>query len=316
MKNSKLIVFLLALFLISICACGPKEKAGSPGVEEMLKMFPVEAKGVFFVDVDKGMITEMVRDIIIEEAQKMGKFSEKTGIDLEKDVHYLAAAFIPVSPKNYEGVAIINLEYDKEKILSLIQEKSQAELATEDYERITLYFSDKQKTECVVMLDAFHIAVGNAVGAKSCIDVLQGRKDNVFKNESLSALFRRTDKSTIVWAAIVDPAQTLNMPTSQSPQLKIAESFNSLTMNLDYKNKSVLVDIKAEGEDVEKNHQLAQTLNGFKALGATMISDKPELGELLNAVQISSGDDHVRISANIPEELAHKLKKIIKITPE
>ncbi len=166
------------------------------------------------------------------------------------------------------------------------------------------------------MLDESHIAIGNAVGAKSCIDVLQGKKDNIYKNEALSALFGRTDKSTIVWAAIVDPAEAMNMPTSQSPQLKIAESFNALTMNFDYKNKNVLVDIKAEGEDVEKNHQLAQTLNGFKALGATMVSDKPELGELLNAVQISSSDDHVKISANIPEELAQKLKKIVDITPE
>jgi len=316
MKRYALPVFILALFLISFGACGPKEKAGSPAVDEMLMMFPVEAKGVFFVDVDKGMATEMARNIIQEEAQKMGEFIEKTGIDPEKDVHYLAAAFIPVSPKNHEGLVIINLKYDKEKILSMIQEESKGELTAEDYEGITVYFTDKRKTECLVMLNESHIAIGNAVAAKSCIEVIQDRKDDIYKNEALSALFGRTDKSTIVWAAIVDPAEAMNMPTTQSPQLKIAESFNALTMNFDYKNKSVLVDIKAEGEDVEKNHQLAQTLNGFKALGATMTSDKPELGELLNAVQISSGDDHVMISANIPEELAQKLKKLVNITPE
>ena len=316
MKKYTLHVFILALLLISFGACGPKEKAGSPGTEEMLKMFPVEAKGVFFIDVGKGMATEMAGKVIQEEAQKMGEFIEKTGIDPEKDVHLLAAALIPVSAKNYEGVAIINLEYDKDKILSAIQEQSEEELTSEDYEGVTLYFTDKRKTECLIMLDESHIAAGNAVGAKSCIDVLQGRKENIFKNEAFSSLLGRTDKSTIVWAAIVDPAEAMNMPTSQSPQLKIAESFNALTINFDYKNKNVLVDIKAEGEDVEKNHQLAQTLNGFKALGATMISDKPELGELLNAVQITSGDDHVRISANISEELAQKLKNMVNITPE
>jgi hypothetical protein len=316
MKKNTSLVFILALFLISFGACGPKEEAGSPAVDEMLKMFPVDAKGVFFVDVDKGMATEMAGKIIQDEAQKMGEFIEKTGIDPEKDVHHVAAAFIPVSPNNHEGLVIINLEYDKEKILSMIQEQSKGELMTEDYEGITIYFTDKRKTECLVMLDESHIGAGNAVAAKSCIDVIQGRKDDIHNNEALSALLGRTDKSTIVWAAIVDPAEAMNMPTSQSPQLKIAESFNALTMNFDYKSKSVLVDIKAESEDVEKNHQLAQTLNGFKALGATMTADKPELGELLNAVQITSGDDHVMISANIPEELAQKLKNMVDVTPE
>lgn len=319
MKKSKLLVFILALSLISFGACGLKEKgakAGSDAVKNMFKLLPVEAKGVFFVDIDKGMSTEMARNIIQEEAQKMNEFIEKTGIDPEKDIHHLAAALIPVSLKNYEGLAIVNLEYNKEKTLSRIQEESKGEVATEEYNGITIYFTDTRETECIVLLDESHIAIGNVVCAKSCIDVLQGKKDNVYENEALSELLGRTDKSTIVWGVIVAPAEAMNIPTTESPQLKIAESFNALTMNFDYKNKNVLVEIKAESDDVEKNNQLAQTLNGFKALGATMISDKPELGELLNAVHITSDKDHVKVSANVPEELVHKLKKIIKITPE
>ena len=55
MKRYTSQVFILALVLILFSACAPKEKGGSPAADEMLKMLPVEAKGVFFVDVDKGM---------------------------------------------------------------------------------------------------------------------------------------------------------------------------------------------------------------------------------------------------------------------
>jgi hypothetical protein len=35
--------------------------------------------------------------------------------------------------------------------------------------------------------------------------------------------------------------------------------------------------------------------------------EKPEIGELLNAIQITSGDDHVKIFAEVPETLIQKL---------
>jgi hypothetical protein len=40
-------------------------------------------------------------------------------------------------------------------------------------------------------------------------------------------------------------------------------------------------------------------------------AQKPELGELLNKIEISSTEDHVKIYCSLPEELINKLKSSI-----
>jgi hypothetical protein len=53
---------------------------------------------------------------------------------------------------------------------------------------------------------------------------------------------------------------------------------------------------------------VADALTGIKSFGAMAAGEEPEIGELLNAIQITSGDDHVKIFAEIPEELIKKLQ--------
>jgi hypothetical protein len=60
--------------------------------------------------------------------------------------------------------------------------------------------------------------------------------------------------------------------------------------------------------DEEKNKQVAEMLNGFKAMGSMAASQKPEIGELINNIEVTSASDHVKIYAKIPEELINKLK--------
>ena len=41
-------------------------------------------------------------------------------------------------------------------------------------------------------------------------------------------------------------------------------------------------------------------------------TEKPEIGELINKIDITSTADHVKIYASIPEDLINKLKEIEK----
>lgn len=64
-------------------------------------------------------------------------------------------------------------------------------------------------------------------------------------------------------------------------------------------------------DNEENNKKIADALNGFKALGGMVAAQKPELGELLNKIEISSTTDHVKIYCSLPEELLNKLKSAI-----
>jgi hypothetical protein len=61
------------------------------------------------------------------------------------------------------------------------------------------------------------------------------------------------------------------------------------------------------GGDAEKNKQTAEALNGLKALGAMASTEKPEIGELVNKIEVTSSAEFVKIAANFPEELLTKL---------
>ena len=74
-----------------------------------------------------------------------------------------------------------------------------------------------------------------------------------------------------------------------------------------------MANIKALSNDAVKNKQIAEMLTGFKAMGAMLAVQKPDVGTLLDSIVISAADDHVLISANIPEELLQKLKSEIPL---
>jgi hypothetical protein len=47
-------------------------------------------------------------------------------------------------------------------------------------------------------------------------------------------------------------------------------------------------------------------------MGALAAGEKPEIGELLNKIEITSGADNVTIKALLPEELLVKLSKTVE----
>ena len=66
-------------------------------------------------------------------------------------------------------------------------------------------------------------------------------------------------------------------------------------------------------DDEAQNQQIVDLLSGLKAMGAMAATKDPNVGELLNKIDISSTPDFVKIYANVPEELINKLKS--KVTP-
>ena len=91
--------------------------------------------------------------------------------------------------------------------------------------------------------------------------------------------------------------------------LKVTMKKDNLT-RIKYIGPARLKLLKKNGiTTIAKLHQTpVQELAGIKSFGAMAAGEKPEIGELLNAIQISSGDDHVKIYAEIPEELIKKLQ--------
>jgi hypothetical protein len=203
------------------------------------------------------------------------------------------------------------MKYNPDTILGLIKEKAAEEgqeIEEAQYEGHTVYkiWEEGNPVE-FSFIDESNIVAGNEIHVKSVLDVLDKKKDNVFKNVDLSTIIDKTNKDAMLWGAILLPPETMEKAASSNPMMGALKSISAIALYFDYKNQNLIAEILAMGPDADSNKQVAEALTGIKSFGAMAAGEKPEIGELLNAIQITSGDDHVKIFAEVPEALIQKL---------
>jgi hypothetical protein len=111
----------------------------------------------------------------------------------------------------------------------------------------------------------------------------------------------------MVWSVFVFTPDQIKQMTSSNPMLSSLEALKAMSLYVDYADKKLDLEIKALTTDAAKNKDIADFLNGLKAMGSMAAGEKPEVGELLKAITVSSAPDHVKIAATLPEELITKL---------
>jgi len=320
MKKNPVILLaaLLLVFGLSSCAKATAPKAGSAQAADLLSLVPSDSKGVIVVDVRRIMQTAAVTKAVAENENKAkyDEFVQTTGIDPQKDVFYFVGASLgDLGQKDMEGVGLVNLKYEKEKLLALLQ-KERGEISTEEYTGLTIYkaaAAGEKKPVSGVFLDDSNILFGTDIAVKKVIDVRQKKSANVWKSDALSSLLKGMNTAALVWGGFAVPPDAMKQASSQNPMLGAFSDIRFLTISFDLKNNNVLAEIRALSPDEAKNKQMADALNGFKALGAGAAAKEPQLGELLNAIEIGSASDHVKISATIPEALIQSFSEKMKV---
>lgn len=341
MKKQTTIVAVFVFVVLTFFGCGKKTtapKAGTAGPEDMLSLVPVDAQGVVFIDMNKAMTTEFANKAIQKDKsfQKYNEFMEATGIDPQKDIFFVTVAITgKLEGSKAEGAAIVNMRYDKETLLNLAKEKAQEEgktISEVDYNGLTLYSWAKEEEETgqeeqgeeefgededdeededviVAFIDDSNIVAGEEIAVKSVLDVLQGRKQNVSKNQALSAVIAQSNKQAMVWGSILLSKEAMEKMRSENPLLSDLTGISAVSMFFDVKDKDFLAEIKMINQDADKNTKIAETLTGFKALGSLAAGEKPEIGELMDHIEITAAADHVKVYCRLPEELLSRLTK-------
>ncbi len=314
----------IILILFAFVSCGKKAsapKAGSAKAEDMLSLIPQDVTGVFFVDFHRASAIEAVDKTIKEDEnyKKNQQFIEKSGIDPQKDIYFVAVGIKGGTAKaqaKANGTGIVNLKYNKETLLTLIKEKAaeeEGELVEEEYNGVTIYaWKQNEKGGGFTFLDESNIVLGDVGNVKSVIDIYQKKGENVFKNEELSPLFNKVKKDAIFWGVMTFPPEEMSKMATENPLLSSLEAVSAAHMSFDYEDRNIIAEIGVMSSDKTKNAQVADFLNGLKGMGGMMAAQDPNVGELLSRIEITSGVDHVKINANIPEELINKLKEKTK----
>ncbi len=314
----KFVAFGLSLLLIFsvFSACSKKPtfpKAGSALAEDMLTLLPKNSEGVLVIDVHRAMTTELAEKAIKEskEYQKYQEVIKEVGIDPQKDVFFVAVGVSgEMKQKITAGVGVINLRYDKEKLLAAIK-KQDTDLEEKTYEGIALFSSPEEgeKRMFGAFLDESNIVLGAEKEIQAVVDIYKKKAESVVKNTEMMALLKPLNKRALLWSAFLLPSDQMKSVAESNPFLSNLQFVKSLSLYFDYRNRGLEAEIKAISTDEQKNKDVADFLNGLKGLGGLAGAQKPEVGEFLNKIEITSAADFVKIYANIPQDLLEKLSQ-------
>ncbi len=307
----------IVLFVLFLASCAPSSsiKAGSASAESLIKLLPKTVMGVIANDVHRGMtmafVSKMLQDPKAKE--KYDEFVKMIGLDPMKDVYFIVGGFSAApNGAGQEGGIIVNLKYNKDNFLAVLKEKAPGSQST-SYNGVTIYSNlDGTETKSptrVAFLDDSNILFGTDAGVKGIIDVYQKKAESVMKNTAMAGVLKKVDKAALAWGAFILPPDLVKKGIESIPQLKVIEGVTAITTSFDYRLSNYIADIRTAGGTEEQNKNLASALNGFKALGAMLAAKEPAAGDLLNAIEITSGKDFVRLYISISEEAMDKLGK-------
>jgi len=305
----------IVLFTVFLASCTPASsiKAGSATAESLIRLLPKTTLGVIAIDVHRGMglasVSKMLQDPQAKE--KYDEFVKLAGLDPMKDVFFVVMGLTATpNAMGHEGGVIVNLKYSKDSFLATMKEKA-PEFQSESYNGVTIYSnldgSETKQTTRAAFLDDSNILFGSAAGVKGIIDVHQKKAESVMKNAAMAGVFKKVDKAALAWGAFSLPPDLVKKGMESIPQLKVLEGVTALTMSFDYRLSNFIADIRTMGGTEEQNKNLASTLNGLKGLGGMLAAQEPAAGDLLNAIEITSGKDFVRLYISISEEAMDKL---------
>ena len=319
MKKKVLVLSLVLVVMLLAPAC-KKKAAGQMNSEAMLAMVPEGPVMIMAFDFqrlaglnffDKTLKADWQKNArAAKDFKDYQEFVQKTGVDLQKDVFAVVGAIYGgFESENPEALGIINLKYDEGRLLAVFREKD-VFTAEEAYGGRTLYTlknEDASKDMRLAFLNKANIVVGSPLSVKKALDLAAKNGKNVLQTPALMKYVDKLDKKSMFWLAVGSiPAKVKDAPAGgmMPVDLSKAEAFTAVA---DFKNKTLSGELRLISYNESGNKQIADMLNGLKALGAMGAAKEPELGELLNGIQLSSAADHVKLAFSLSEELMNKL---------
>jgi hypothetical protein len=325
MMNKKMLAVILVCALLLVMPACKKKSPGRLGGEGMLAMVPEGAVMLLAFDFQQFAGLELFDKMLKDDWQKgsgPGKvfanyqdFVQKTGIDLKKDVYCVTAGLYgELGGDNPQMLGIINLKYDKEKMLGLLRQNNII-LAEDNYRGLGIYTlkgDDAKKDVRLAFLNAYNVLIGTEAHIKLAIDLAQNSGKSVLKNAAMMKYVDKLNKDSMFWMAIGNiPDKYKNAPAGgmMPVDLSKAEAFIGY---LDYKGKTFSGEFQLISFNEQGNKGIVDMLNGLKALGAMGSAKEPELGQLLNGIQLSSTAEAIKLTFSLPEELMDKLSNKAK----
>ena len=322
MKKSKPIIFfclLLSLTAWFLPGCGPQARkpvAGSALGQDMLTLLPADTSAFFVLDWHK-LINLKPIETWLEQKKELETYQKKIEafqLDFKKDIYYLALAVVGEVNKPAEAVvALVNLKYQKDKLIPAGSDSQKPELETYNgLSYLPMIEVEGKAIVCLAFLDSSNLAIGSEAAVKKVIDVYQGKTPHFLSNKNSRNLVKDLNTRAITFGWLTVPGDLLQSKLGQNPSLLPLSKVKYISSFSDYKNSIYLNEIKLYAEEKDNLKSIADILTGFKSLGLGLGAQTPELKEVLEAIEITTTEKYLKVFISLKEEQLQAITKLIK----
>jgi len=246
----------------------------------------------------------------LKKDERLKEILEAADIDLTKDVDSIMASASGASAKDGKALVVIRGTFNQTKVNDAIKK------AAEKNEKLKLVTEGTTQLYEVQAQDhSMYAAFANkntivmTQSKEATIDTVKngGKKAATISKAMESALARFTGKESIALAMVVNDdlkGMLGKIPNVGAAVAKIKTMNASITLS-----DAVALNLAGYTGEAKSAKQIANVLDAFKALGAGMEELPAFVGDILNAVSITSTEEAVKIDLKVTKEMIEKAAK-------
>ncbi len=330
MKKPILFTLLAALALFAVSCSRSTSTSMSSAVEKHLAWIPQEANSVAYFDVHSIRQSNLGKSLEKDFDDKISRwrhdedykgFLEKSGFDIEKDLHSVLLGFEGDREKDSRHFAVIATgNFDEQKIIAAIKTADDStefhhrrhEIATETYNGKTIYVVKEEGEKACYFADAKTLVAGNKEWIQAIIDGNSADK-SVQKNSAVATLLGKLRYKEQCWFV----ANTTAMMEKVADELGEGGDFKGTRAVKAVQNIVFSANIGSKAElygealcDSEDNSQLlTEAMKGALATAKLAVSDDRDAVDMLNRIDVDQTGKAVKMSASLDKAFFDKMRE-------
>jgi hypothetical protein len=294
----------------------PVSLLSSAAGPDELQYVPQDASVVAYANVRDVMNSEFRQRFRAMEphSSERDEFQQKTGLDIEKDIDSVVAAFFggpvggPVDHPERSTVVLARGRFEAGRLETLALEHGGT---AEDYKgkRLLSHLdSDKPGGMALGFVESDLVALGGVAAVKRAIDAGSDHR-NVMSNNELMRLVADLDSSNAWAVGRFDAlAHQARLPSEVQAQLPTLSWFSAAG----HINGGVSGIFRAEARDDASAQNLRDVLRGFLAMARLQSGSRPGMQQMVDSLQLSGDGKTVALSFDIPSEFFDALEALAK----
>jgi hypothetical protein len=276
-----------------------------------LAYLPSDAAAVGYANVREIMTSDFRQKLrqVLPTGEELDKFKNELGVDIERDIDTVAAAYLGGLPALGQAVVIVRGRFNRDQIESVATRHGGL---AEDYRgKRLLVMSEggahgqmldgsQHPAAALAFLEDGVLALGEARAIKRAIDTRESG-DDVRKNAELAGLMDEVRGEGNAWfvARVNAMTEHAGVPSEIREHIPAVNVF-AVSAHV---NGGVRGAVRAEARDDQAAEQLRDVVRGLLATGKLVGGDDPKVTAMLNSLQIIGKGKVVGLTFTAPAEL-------------